>query len=395
MKFSNYRTFIVLSLIVAICAGCSSTTKSPNSTEILNKQSRENQRIALLVPLHGQFAAAGKAVRDGFFTAYYAAASNAKPKLQIYDTSQHRNIKAVYQQALNAGATFVVGPLTKNHVKELSEQSLAVPTLMLNYIQIRSPHKNLYLLGISPKLQAQYAAMKAFSPTTSQALVIYPNNAWGKQIAQTFAYKWQQLGGNIVDQLAYKRKHLRTEIANLLHTKYQEERPDDNNHNNKTDDMNVNQTIEQPPKRRQDFNIVFVVATPQNGRQIIPLLKFYYVNDVPIYSTSLIYTGTPQANKDRDLNGVIFCDMLWAVRPSPNNNKLYHKIITVWPHQFKNNARMYALGGDAYQIATNYLQPIVGGVSGGLYRNRQQEYHRQLVWTQIRNGKPHIYYEKK
>lgn len=48
-------------------------------------------------------------------------------------------------------------------------------------------------------------------------------------------------------------------------------------------------------------------TNPIQERQIIPLLRFYYTNDISIYVTSAIYS--PSVIIDHDLDGVIFDDM--------------------------------------------------------------------------------------
>ncbi len=52
--------------------------------------------------------------------------------------------------------------------------------------------------------------------------------------------------------------------------------------------------------------MVFLLSYPSKARQIMPLLKYYYAGDVPVYATSSVYTGGVNVMKDRDLNGIIF-----------------------------------------------------------------------------------------
>ena len=72
-------------------------------------------QIALLLPLSGRSEAVGVAVRDGFIAAYYEQDSAARPRLKIYDYSAE-TVAAAYKHALQDGASFVVGPLTKEDV---------------------------------------------------------------------------------------------------------------------------------------------------------------------------------------------------------------------------------------------------------------------------------------
>ncbi|WP_280522018.1 penicillin-binding protein activator [Candidatus Coxiella mudrowiae] len=75
--------------------------------------------------------------------------------------------------------------------------------------------------------------------------------------------------------------------------------------------MNLNNKIRQC--RREDFDTIFLVANSRQERQIIPLLRFYYADDVSIYATSAIYS--PSVIIDYDLDGMIFDDMPWVLAP--------------------------------------------------------------------------------
>ena len=99
-------------------------------------------------------------------------------------------------------------------------------------------------------------------------------------------------------------------------------------------------SFEFEPRRRQDVDAIFMLATPRLGRQIKPLLAFHYAGEIPVYATSDIYEGTAQS--EPDLNGIIFSNLPWFFQNTPEKNSL-----------LKNNEapaklqRLYALGVDA------------------------------------------------
>src|ERR1700748_493322 len=71
--------------------------------------------IALLLPLTGRQSAAALAVRDGFLTAYYSMPAAVRPGMHVYDTGQ-MSVAAPLNQATQAGAGLIVGPLTREEV---------------------------------------------------------------------------------------------------------------------------------------------------------------------------------------------------------------------------------------------------------------------------------------
>ncbi|MCB1827044.1 MAG: penicillin-binding protein activator, partial [Coxiellaceae bacterium] len=83
-----------------------------NMRQLSMSSSNHPQHIALLLPMTGRYASAGKAIRNGFFAAYYNAKKQGKntPEITVIDTGD-KPITTAYQEAVSKGANFVVGPL--------------------------------------------------------------------------------------------------------------------------------------------------------------------------------------------------------------------------------------------------------------------------------------------
>ncbi len=349
------------------------------------------KQIALLLPLTGPLSQQGNAIRNGFFAAYYSA--NSKPNITVYDTNQ-KDILAVYQQAVQNGANFVVGPLTKENVSTLaSSNNLTVPTLALNTIDNNNTRiNNLFQFGLIPTDEAVQAAVKAWNDGHNRVLMITPKGAYGDRVAESFAKEWQLLGGKVVGELSYtSRKNFNTEIQTLLNI-------DDSEQNARTIQQLVHQNIRFLPRRRKDFDAIFVAGLPNQAREILPLLNFYYAGDIATYATSSVYAGNPNPNVDHDLNGVIFDDIPWVLEtngglpPSMANTRSH--IENLWPNSYQRNVRLYALGSDAYnlipQLGKLILLPQLGvyGATGMLYLLPNQHIYRKLLWAQMRDGSP-------
>jgi hypothetical protein len=121
------------------------------------------------------------------------------------------------------------------------------------------------------------------------------------------------------------------------------------------------------------------------ARQIVPLLKYYYVSNVPIYATSVVYSGAPSA-QDSDLNGVTFADMPWTLQNANANTSAIKSDAK--------SSRLYALGRDAYLISNQFYRlrvlpnfPVYGA-TGALTLTSQQQIYRRLAWVQMHNGRP-------
>lgn len=383
---------LVLILIIAInlITSCALQHNGPAFST-----SNQPQKITLLVPLHGNFAHSGKAIRDGFLAAYYYSVQHEGPdsSVEIMDTSQG-DIKTLYNYAVTNGANFIVGPLTKQNVQAIASQNpLPVTTLALNTISNYTV-SNLFQFGLSSQDETLQVVKRAWTEHPGKALIIAPDNTWGQSIARILLNTWQSFQGTITTILLYDyQASLNQQIQRILNV-------DLSQNNAKTLKKILWEKFKFIPRRRQDIDVIFLIAPPKQARQIRPLLQFYFAGDLPIYSTSVIYNGMPQPRLDHDLDGIIFCDMPWVLRDATSLPQtlpiLRDEITKLWPYSYKRYTRLYALGIDAYYLMLNLNKlsqnPYNGiiGATGTFYIDNYQHIYRQLDWAQMRRGMPYF-----
>ena len=334
------------------------------------------KKMALLLPLTGPLGGPGSAIKDGFMAGLQASSSPDAVKVGLYNTDG-ANVETLYQQAVADGANYVVGPLSKANVTTVATMSHQVPTLLLNDVDVR-PLDRAYQFGLSPSNEARQVAVKARQNGYIRALVIAPTGDWGDEVVAAFAKQWRSNGGRIVDTLHYRQDDdMGAIMRNFLHIANSEAR-------GKQLKQLLGQNIEATPSRRQDFDVIFMLAYSSKARQIMPLLKYYYAGDVPVYATSVVYAGGANTMRDRDLEGIIFCDMPWVFTHQMSNKN--------WPEQFNSYSRLYALGLDSYALSTQLNQLLlfpamgVSDKSGVLYLNSSQQIARILAWGQFKQG---------
>ncbi len=333
--------------------------------------------LALMLPLTGPLSGPGLAIRDGFMSSYYQA-KGYHPKIRFYDTYQH-DVTELYHQAVLDGADFVIGPLEKQNVEKISSLSLSVPVLSLNEINQRTS-SSLFQFSLSQQDEALQVAEKAFEDGKRRALVIGLDNAWGQSITAQFVAHWQALGGTVVDNFTYGNKtNMSQAVRKLLHI-------DESQMRDIKLGRLLNKKLKFIPRRRQDFDMIFLLAYPSKARQIRPLLKYFYAGNVPIYATSLVYAGNPNPRQDSDLNGIIFSDMPWLLN---HRHKLVKKS---WPEQFNSYNRLYAMGRDSF-LLTNQLKqlsmfPLMGmkDHSGTLFMDKSRKVRRRVDWAKFKRG---------
>lgn len=349
----------------------------PNQTTLNALQSEKlPKKIALLLPQSGPYGSSGKTLREGFLNAYFSHLNQAEVEnVKFYDTAKSKNIASLYQQAVAEGAEVVIGPLLKENVYQLSNtSSFSTPILALNYsdaTQTKLP-SNFYEFGLLPEDEALQIALHARQAGLAHAIVIAPENTWGKRLVAAFSTNWKANGGNIEDAWYFSpRSNFNQEVAHLLNI---------NLHLDKELMQNGNDKHLLEQQRRQDFDVIFLFSKPQDARVIVPLLRYYYAGTTPIYAVSSAYSQSPSKN-DTDLNGVIICDIPWNIRMQPTG---------------KNDIqldRLYAVGQDAYALSRSLSRlahlpnfPIYGK-TGALMLSSQQQIHRRLPCVTIQHGR--------
>jgi uncharacterized protein len=332
-------------------------------------------QIALLLPLSGRAEAVGVAVRDGFIAAYLEQDPASRPRLRIYDVAA-ATVSGAYSQAIADGAGFIVGPLTKEDVAAVAPLSGGrTPVLALNFLgDSISPPRNFYQFALSPEDEARSVARRVVADGRRNGVAIVPANDWGNRVAAAFADELTLLGGSVLDSQRYDTSQV--DFSDVIKQALQ-----------------VRAVKGEPATHRTDAAFVFVAAgSPGTARQILPQLKFHYAGDVPVYSTSDSFEPDPTANSD--LDGMLFADMPWMIANDPVTVQIRDGIRAAWPARTARRDRLYAFGFDAYRLVpvlrskTPSAAADIAGVTGKLHLDEHNRVHRELDWTQIRNGQP-------
>jgi outer membrane PBP1 activator LpoA protein len=334
-------------------------------------------QIALLLPLSGRAEAVGVAVRDGFIAAYLEQDAASRPRLKIYDVAAE-SVSSAYTHAISEGASFVVGPLTKEDVAAMVPLSGGrIPVLALNFLgdSASTPH-NFYQFALSPEDEARSVARRVVADGRLSGVVLVPGNEWGNRVGAAFADELSHLGGSVVGSQHYETSQVDfTDVIKEV--------------------LQVHAVKGEPSTHRTDAAFVFVAAGSAGvARQILPELKFHYAGDVPVYSTSDSFEPDPAANSD--LDGMLFPDMPWMVASDPVTVQIRDAVRAAWPARTARRDRLYAFGFDAYRLvpALRSKSPTqageISGVTGHLHLDDQNRIRRDLDWAQIKNGVPEV-----
>jgi hypothetical protein len=341
-------------------------------------------QIALLLPLTGSLHEAATAVRDGVLAAHYGSVDRARVRLRTYDIGADPNgVLAAYDQAVSDGAQFVIGPLRKEEVEALARRwELPVPVLALNNLEGSSTPARFYQFGLAPEAEARQVAERAWHDGHTHAAVVTPLGPWGTRVAQAFTDKWLELGGTVTASASYdpQENDYGAPLRNML-------KLDDSDKRQRQIGNIVGRSLEFTPRRRQDVDFIFLAAFPRQARLLRPQIKFHHADDLPVFATSHLFSGSVSPEEDRDMDGAVFGDMPWVLEG-------------LQPAALKRHqgqmARLVALGLDAYNVLPylnlleNFPSERFEGATGTLQLDEQHRIGRQLAWARFTAGKPRL-----
>lgn len=361
----------------------------PDELQMITQMSQNRpQHMALVLPLSGPLADAGKSVREGFFAAYYSDSEQVRDNtsIRIID-SNDKSFAAIYQELVGSKTELVIGPLDKNKLQEvLPLANRPVPILGLNYLdKLSVAPDNLYQFGLSAEDEARQLLKRLKQEGHTRVLLVAPAGSWGDRVVATLAGAAQENGLIILDSARVDRDtNLTKTMANLLAIDISKMRK-----------QKLQQTIGKKMafnvRRRQDADAMIMIAPPVIARQIRPLLSFYFSGDLPVYATSLVYGGQPDPQADADLNGIFFTDLPWTL---DQHNLLREQLQQAYPNLSRQFDRLFALGADAYALSSRLklLEAVpnnqISGFTGQLSMTPAREIEREQGWAKFVKGSP-------
>lgn len=276
-------------------------------------------KLAVLLPRSGRFAAAAKVIRDGIEAASRVDSGDKRPRLSFVDSTNAGRVRTLHSTAAKNGAMYAIGPLEKPAVDKLvSAGSLPIPTLALNEATRDNRAVNLYQFSLSPENEAAEVASKGAAMGAKRALILSPKGAWGDRLAKAFQRQWRNLGGTVAGQATFDPAW-------------------------STYDKTLNELF-----GGADYDLVFFVATNTMARKIYPQITSTASKPAPIISTSHVYAGSFKP-ADKVLEGLYFVDIPWildADSSGPLSRRAMKGASASSPL-----GRLYAMGIDAYRLA--------------------------------------------
>jgi outer membrane PBP1 activator LpoA protein len=352
------------------------TLDHPVGTVLPGADAREGyrmpQRVGLLLPTSGTFAAAGNAVREGFFTAYFhdGGGAAAHPPVRVYDSGgDPAHALAAYTQAVADGAQLVIGPLHRDAVAAvLGQATLPVPVLALNHPDSNAlPPPGATEFALLPEAEGMQVASHMRERGLGNAWLLVSSEDFAQRAAKAFKAQFEALGGHVAGMLTLDPATI--DYAGQLST--------------------ISASVPAGPDAPGNTGL-FISMRPAQARLLMPQVRLARL-DMPVFATSHVYAGRDDPTADRDLDGVEFCDAPWLFDAQPGL-PLRSVIAPDLEAARGAGARLFAFGMDAWAL-TPYLDWLrthpgsyLPGASGELAEDDFGRMQRMLVWARFDDG---------
>ncbi len=342
--------------------------------------------VALLLPLsHPAAALSGPAalVRDGFRAAAATLPDAGLGDVRLYDTHA-MPVATALRSAVADGATFIVGPLTKEEVQAAADARVGVPMLLLNTLP-GSAGVDTWQFALAPEDEARQIARQLGGSGNGDVVVLAPSGDWGQRVAAAFRDELAQAGGRVAAESFYdlSRNNIDVTLAQALGIDASRTRRD-------RVQSAIGTAVQAEVKPAPHIDAIFVAGfQPLAMRQFRPFLREYNADHLPSFMTSDGVDSERSAN--RDLEGMQLVEMPWILDNVGTASDVRLTTEHLWKTQGDmRQSRLFAFGYDAAMIAASLRRGMVDwplqGVTGRLSLAPDGRIERQLNWARMRDG---------
>jgi ABC-type branched-subunit amino acid transport system substrate-binding protein len=185
------------------------------------------RRIALILPLSGQYSGVGNNLLDAASLALFDIGGD-RMELIVADTKgTPEGAATAVRQALAGAPDLIVGPLFAQEVTAASPiaEQAGIPMIALSS-DLTVARPGVYLLGIAPEQQIERVVSHAAQQGYLRFAVLAPQNAFGRRMAGAMEQAVAQSGGQVVQRAFYNPDGLGIEETVRELTRYKARQAD-------------------------------------------------------------------------------------------------------------------------------------------------------------------------
>ena len=306
--------------------------------------------VAIILPLSGKQAAAGKSAQQGILAAY---AENPYTTLHFID-SNGLDFLTLPQTLTSLTASHVIGPLLKENVEQyLAIPELNLPTLVLNIPDNLILQPQQMALSMRPEDEAQQAASVLSQKQFKHPVVLSHQDNVSLRIAKAFVQKWHSLTGESPDIVNFEQgKKMQEMLKQTLSVDKSQNRINALR-------SRLRQAIKTEARSRRDIDMIYIVGNPQQTRLLKPYIDVNispFADIIPVFSSSRSHSINTDQSTINDLRGLTFTQMPWLLNSSQQNKKLANTSKQLWPKRSDSLQRIFAMGYDSLHLLAKLPQ---------------------------------------
>jgi len=355
------------------------------TSELETKQYIEN--IAIILPLSGNQAKAGKVAQQGILAAY----SNIPDKNLTFIDADTLDWTMLNEQLIQSDSHFVIGPLLKANVdKYLSLTEILLPSLLLNTPEKEQRNNSQVILSMLPEDEAIQAATTLSRKSYLSPVVLSHKDTASKRIAQAFTDQWQLINGYTPEVVYFdKGKKMQQQLIASLDVDSSQARIEDLK-------IRLRQSLKTESRNRRDIDMFYLVGSPAETRLLKPYIDVNtspFATIIPVYASSRSHSTKQDPSILSDLRNLVFTEMPWLLKSQQQNTQLANLSKSLWPSRSDSLQRIFAMGYDSLylvdKLAAMHQRPYVRhyGQTGILKLDDNNILTRSLLWGIYQNGK--------
>lgn len=311
--------------------------------------------IALILPIASpSLGRVADAVRQGFAAGAETGGKDALPVVLLNVENDGPALLEACRRAHAQGALLVVAGLTRDGSTALARSDCPrIPVLTLNQPADAELPARLYTISLSLEHEARQAALLAVADGWHSAIVITSPSPLARRVQEAFEREWVRAAGEVRGRVM------------------------------------LNGGVEEAPQVKDKLaplngDMVFLALDVPMSRAVRP----YVSGMLPVYATSMSVDPRADQRVNLDLQGVRYVDMPWFVQPDHPAVMAYAQPKDAMSVE---QERLYALGVDAYRIASVLLQGprkdfALDGVTGRITLEGNH-FVRGLVPAEVNDGR--------
>lgn len=317
-----------------------------------------HQVIGVLLPFYEPYDLVSRQIQNGILKAHWHLQN--QHKILFFNTGDYPTIEQAYQQAKQAGAQTIIGPLIREQIEQLNQTDIQ-DLVALNHISQPSQFWQFNFRNINENAQL----IEQLKQHDYQRIGIISSDAQvNMSRVQELLSLWSFAQSSTMVSYIYPHNsnNLRDEMSKMIQTDLSQSRA-----------SFLSRTLGKPieffPRTRQDLEALILIGDAAQLSILRPQLDYFGLS-LPLYGTSAL---TPEklaySEPRRDLTNIIFATMPAAIEPTPVSHPLE------------------ALGWDSYQLALqkNLIDHAMqyNGIMGQHRLNPDNRIETDPIWAKV------------